>query len=198
MNAKFPRHCLPSWRLFTLAVPCFLFLSTRGAEPSYHFLKDIPIGSEGGWDYASVDSGARRLYVTHGTKVVVIDIDKDEVVGEVWSPRASMASLAPELGRGFASPARSQGEHRRSQNAEDVVKGGTSQNPAPFYMSLSEEVCTFLDEQVCTVFDANTGKIVTTIELSGKPVPSPTQASRICQYRTKNEVAVIDTKNTRW
>ncbi len=63
--------------LSTLAVP------TGRAEGPYKFLKEIPIGGGGGWDYLSVDQDARRLYVSHATKVVVIDIDKDTVVGEI-------------------------------------------------------------------------------------------------------------------
>lgn len=38
------------------------------AEPPYKFLKEIPIGGEGGWDYLYADSAGHRLYVTHGTK----------------------------------------------------------------------------------------------------------------------------------
>lgn len=48
------------------------------ADGPYRFLKKIDVGGEGGWDYLSVDSAGRRLYVTHQTKVVVIDIEKNE------------------------------------------------------------------------------------------------------------------------
>jgi hypothetical protein len=36
-------------------------------------LGEIAIGGEGGWDYLTIDSAARRLYVSHGTHAVVID-----------------------------------------------------------------------------------------------------------------------------
>jgi len=52
-------------------------------DPAYKLLKTITVGAEGGWDYLSVDVNARRLYVSHAAKVVVIDMDKDEVVGEI-------------------------------------------------------------------------------------------------------------------
>src|SRR5947208_13343856 len=74
------------------------------ADGSYHFLKEIPVGGEGGWDYLSVDSAGRRLYVSHATKVVVIDIDKDVVVGEITNtPGVHGLAPAPDLGKGFAS-----------------------------------------------------------------------------------------------
>jgi hypothetical protein len=37
------------------------------AEGPCRLLKEIPVGTEGGWDCALVDSGASRLYVSHGT-----------------------------------------------------------------------------------------------------------------------------------
>src|SRR5439155_16239856 len=54
-----------------------------GAEKSYQLLKEIPVGGEGGWDYLAVDQYARRLYVTHDTKLVVIDMEKESVVAEI-------------------------------------------------------------------------------------------------------------------
>jgi len=48
-------------------------LVASAAEGPYHFIKEIPVGGESGWDYLSVDPAGHRLYVTHGLKVVVID-----------------------------------------------------------------------------------------------------------------------------
>jgi hypothetical protein len=50
---------------------------------TYKLLKTTTIGGDGGWDYAATDEVNRRVCVTHANKVVVIDIDKDEVVGEI-------------------------------------------------------------------------------------------------------------------
>ena len=73
----------------------------------YHFIKEIPIGGEGGWDYLSVDPASHRLYVSHATKVVVVDTAKDEVVGEIAdTPGIHGVAIAPELNRGFASNGR--------------------------------------------------------------------------------------------
>ena len=48
---------------------------------SYHLLKEIAVGGEGNWDYLSVDPAGRRLYVSHGSKVVVIDVLSPAVRG---------------------------------------------------------------------------------------------------------------------
>ena len=46
-----------------------------GAERISRHSKQIKIGGEGGWDYLTMDSAARRLYVSHATHVVVVDVD---------------------------------------------------------------------------------------------------------------------------
>src|SRR5262249_35774634 len=48
--------------------------ATPAANGLYHFLREIPIGGEGGWDILTIDSEASRLYLSHATKVVVVDL----------------------------------------------------------------------------------------------------------------------------
>ena len=50
---------------------------TTPAVGDYRLLQTIPIAGDDGWDHPTVDSAARRLYVTHGTHVVVIDVDSE-------------------------------------------------------------------------------------------------------------------------
>ena len=84
-----------------------LQVTLPAADGPYRQLNEISVGGEGGWDYLSVDSAARRLYVSHATKVVVIDIDKDAVVGEIApTPGVHGIAVAPDLGRGFVSNGR--------------------------------------------------------------------------------------------
>jgi DNA-binding beta-propeller fold protein YncE len=86
--------------LLSLAAPG----PARAADGPYVFKKDIPIGGEGGWDYLSVDVAARRLYVTHATRVVVIDLDTEAVIGEIAdTPGVHGFAVAADLNRGFSS-----------------------------------------------------------------------------------------------
>src|SRR6185312_9128299 len=74
-----------------------------GSGP-YQFVTKIPIGGEGGWDILTIDSAARRLYLSHATKVVVVDLEKNAVVGEIADTPGVHAFLpVPELNRGFSS-----------------------------------------------------------------------------------------------
>ena len=170
-------------------------------ERPYRFLKEIPVGGEGGWDYSSIDTAARRLYVTHATKVVVIDLDKEAVVGEIAdTPGVHGFALAPELGRGFSSNGK---ENKSSivdlKTLKTLAKVDTGENPdAILYEPGQQEVYTFNGRgQSATVFAAKTGKVVAIIPLPGKPefATADPNASRVyCNIEDKNEVVTIDTK----
>ena len=62
--------------LLAVAVTFIAAQSALSAGVNYHLLQTIPVGGDGEWDYLSVDSAAQRLYVSHGSKVVVIDLAK--------------------------------------------------------------------------------------------------------------------------
>src|SRR5438128_10627362 len=90
------------------AILATLLATTAGgagaAEPHYKFVKETPIGGGGGWDYLHADAADHRLFVTHGTKVIVIDTEKDKVVGEIPdTPGIHGFVTAPDLQRGFSS-----------------------------------------------------------------------------------------------
>src|SRR3979490_251888 len=89
-----------------LAGVCALALqnATAGSDGPYEFLSEIPIGGEGGWDILTIDQAARRLYLSHATKVVIVDIDANKVVGEIDDMPGVHAFVAvPEVQRGFSS-----------------------------------------------------------------------------------------------
>jgi DNA-binding beta-propeller fold protein YncE len=70
----------------------------------YERVRTIEVGGEGGWDFLEVDSANRMLYVTRGTRVVVIDLDTEKVVGEIGdTPGVHGIAFVPALNRGFTS-----------------------------------------------------------------------------------------------
>jgi len=74
------------------------------SSDGYHLVKKIPIPGTGSWDYLTLDEVARRLYVSHGTQVEVLDVDSGAIVGQIPNTLGVHGiAIAPELGRGFVS-----------------------------------------------------------------------------------------------
>lgn len=78
--------------------------STMAAVGAYRVVKRIPISGKGGWDYLTADTEGRRLYVSHDTEVVVLDLDSGAIVGEIsGGPDMHGTAIAREFGRGYIS-----------------------------------------------------------------------------------------------
>jgi YVTN family beta-propeller protein len=174
--------------------------ATIVAQEPYKFLNEIPIGGEGGWDILTVDSAASRLYLSHATKVVVVDLNKNAVVGEIAdTPGVHAFMPVPELQRGFSS----NGKESKSSvvdlaTLKTLSKIDTGQNPdAIVYEPRRGEVYIFNHTgNSATVIDAKQAKVVATIPLGGGPefAVADKIAGRVyCNIEDKSEVAVIDT-----
>jgi len=179
-----------------------LLLIAPGAHgQNYKLLKSIPIGSEGGWDYLSIDAIARKLYVTHAGKIVIVDLAQDKVVGEIAdTPGVHGFAIAPELGHGFSSNG---AESRVSvidlKTLKTMAKIETGENPdAILFEPTRSEVYAFNGRgKSATVIDAKNNQVVATVPLSGKPefAAADGLSGRVfCNMEDKNEVAVIDMK----
>ena len=151
----------------------FLLASLLAPGP-YHVVKRISLPGEGGWDLLTVDAAARRLYVTHGTRVQVVDIDRDSLVGEIPNtPGVHGTVVAPDLARGYTSNGRAGAvtifDLRTLATLGTVdVKG---ENPdAIIYDPASLRVFTFNGRSHnATAIDAATGTVAGMIALDGKP-----------------------------
>jgi YVTN family beta-propeller protein len=53
------------------------------AQQPYKVIDKWKIGGEGGWDYLLADPSAHRLYITHGTRVEVLDTTTGKSVGAI-------------------------------------------------------------------------------------------------------------------
>jgi len=151
----------------------FFVTNAFAASPQYHVIKKIELGGNGFWDYLTVDNTARRLYVSHGTQVIVVDIETDKVVGNIPdTPGVHGIALAPELNRGFISCGQSNTAiifDLKSLKVLGQVKTGTNPDNI-LYDSTSKQVFTFNGRSNdATAFDAATGAVKGTIALGGKP-----------------------------
>ena len=201
-RCSLPKRAVEVWmRSILLTVGCLFVLlrAAAAAEQSYKLVTEIPIGGEGGWDILSVDSTSHRLYLSHATKVVVVDLEKNVVVGEIADTPGVHAFIAvPELKRGFSSNGR---ENKSSvvdlTTLKTITKVDTGESPdAMAYEPKSGEVYIFNHRgNSVTVIDAKSAKVVSTIELGGSPEfgVADSKAGRVyCNLEDKNEVVAID------
>jgi DNA-binding beta-propeller fold protein YncE len=147
----------------------------NAAEPAsaYHLIKTIKVGGNGGWDYLSLDAAARRLYISRGTHVVVLDVDKGKVVGKVAdTPGVHGIALVPKLNRGFSSNGREStvtAFDLKTLRETSRIKVGKGPD-AIIYDPATGRVFTFNGQgKDATAIDAAKEKVVGSIELGGKP-----------------------------
>jgi YVTN family beta-propeller protein len=148
-------------------------LAAQSASGGYSVSKKIPIPGTGGWDYLTVDEAARRLYVSHGTRVEVLDIDSLSLVGDIpKTPGVHGVALAPELGRGFVSNGQASTVTIFDlKMLKPISEIPTGQKPdAIIYDPATSRVFAFNGgSNTATVIDAATGKVAGTVELGGGP-----------------------------
>jgi YVTN family beta-propeller protein len=150
-----------------------MLLATAGFAANYHVVDTIQVGGEGGWDYLYVDTASNRLFLSHATKVVVVDLATNKVAGEIAdTPGVHGVAIATKLNRGFVSAGRANSvkifDLKTLQPIGDVKTG---QNPdAIQYEPTTDRVFTFNGRSKdSTVIDAKTGTVLSTIPLGGKP-----------------------------
>ena len=158
-------------RIITFALVLCSALASAG--DNYQITKKIPIPGQGSWDYLTVDEGARRLYVSHGTQVEVLDVDSGTIAGKVANTLGVHGiAIAPELGRGFVSDGQASTVtifDLQTLNALGEVPTGKKPD-AIIYDPATAQVFAFNGgSNSVTVINAASGKVAGTIDLGGGP-----------------------------
>ncbi|NTV53168.1 MAG: YncE family protein [Candidatus Firestonebacteria bacterium] len=184
--------------LFLLASLGTLSLAAQAGPSGYHMIRKLPLGGEGGWDYLVADSAARRLYVSRGTHVMVLNLDTEKVVGDIPdTPGVHGIALAPELNRGFTSNGQANTAtifDLKTLQVLGQVQTGTNPD-AILYDPASKKVFVFnRRSHDATVFDGATGNVVRTLAIGGKPefAVSDSAGKVYVNLEDAGEIAEID------
>lgn len=178
----------------------FACAAAYAAGPGYHVVNKIRVGGEGGWDYLTVDSAARRLYVSRSTHVVVVDIDSATVVGDIpGTPGVHGIAIAPELGRGFTSNGKANTATIFDlKTLREIAQVHTGTNPdAIVYDPATQKIFTLNGRSHdTTVFEAATGVVISTIALGGKPefAAADGKGKLYVNIEDTSEVVELDTR----
>jgi DNA-binding beta-propeller fold protein YncE len=186
----------------------FLGASAWGAPAgSYHLLKKVPLAAAPGggeyFDYLTMDSEARRVYVSHGTEVVVLDADKDTVVGTISDSRFKRVhgvALVKSLGKGFISDGDAQSAFvfdLKTLKVTGEVKTNQPDTDSIIYDPASKLIFTFNgSSHNSTVIDPAKEAVVKNIDLV-TAVEFPAVDGKGMIYdnnEDSNEVVAIDSK----
>ncbi len=156
--------------IFILA--CSLFAVGAPSE-GYSVVKKIPIPGQGSFDYLTVDEAARRLYVSHGTQVEVVDIDSLSIVGKIPNTAGVHGvAIAAEAGRGFVSDGQASTVTIFDlKTLKPIADVPTGQKPdAIIYDPATSRVFAFNGgSNSATAIDVATGKVAGTVNLDGGP-----------------------------
>ncbi len=170
----------------------------------YHLLKKVAIGAaEGGgeyFDYIAFDAAARRVYISHGTEVKVLDADSSAAVGAIAGlKRDHGIAIVAELGRGFISDGdageavifdlqtlKPIGRVKADDDADSIL-----------YDPASKRIFVFNGRpNSATVIDPATGAVVATLPLGGAPEQAVADGKGMIydNLEDKNEVIAIDSR----
>lgn len=185
-----------------LLLGCVLMLTACCAHPpqkqGYHQTKAIPVAGEGGWDLVTVDSDAGRVYVTHKTKLDVLDAHSGAILGEVTPlDGAHGVAIVPDLGIGFAS---SGNENRvivfDLQSFAVTGRIATGKKPdTVIYDPATKRVFVFnAGSDNATVIDPARRKKIGTVKLEGAPefAVADGKGTVFVNIEDRNELVAID------
>jgi len=143
------------------------------SSDGYHLVKKIPIPGTGSWDYLTLDEVARRLYVSHGTQVEVLDVDSGAIVGQIPNTLGVHGiAIAPELGRGFVSDGQASTVTIFDlKTLKTIGEVPTGKKPdAIIYDPATSRVFAFNGgSDSATAIAAAEGKVAGTVDLGGGP-----------------------------
>jgi DNA-binding beta-propeller fold protein YncE len=172
----------------------------QGAS-GYHLIKTIKPGGEGFWDYLNFDSATRRLFISRGTRVDVLDVDSEKIVGTVAdTPGVHGIALAPEIGDAYTSNGQAGTVSIFDLKTYQVIgHAQTSKGPDSItYDSGTKRVFTMNGfGKDTTAVDAVTGNVLATIPLGGRPETAVADGNGhvYVVLEDKSQMQEIDAKN---
>jgi len=162
-------------KLLMLLVAVSAFVVAGVSAPAgggYSVVKKISVSGQGGWDYLTVDDAARRLYVSHGTQVEILNVDTGESLGSIATMGVHGIALAPEFNHGFVSDGKANKVLMFDLKTDKVLAEiPSAKNPdGIIYDPATQRVFAFNGgSNSATAVNAATGKVAGTVDLGGGP-----------------------------
>ena len=186
-----------------LTVAAFPAPGGAAGTANYHVTHTFALPGDGGWDYLTYDAPGKRLFISRGTHVMVVDPAAGTVIGDIpETPGVHGIALAQELGKGFTSNGR--------DNSVTVFDLKTLKQTAKVALDAKNPDAIVYDPASKRVFtgnggsnnvsavDATTNAVVGNIALPGRPEFGAAGNGMVYfNIEDKNQIVAIDArKNT--
>jgi len=160
--------------LVTLTIFLVVVCLANAQEAGYKILDKVKLGGEGGWDYLNADPGTGMLFISRGTHVQVMDMEKKTLAADIPNTNGVHGiALAHEFGKGYISDGRDTAVTvfgLKDFKTIKVIKINGLNPDAIIYDDASKRVFTFNGRSSnATAIDAATDSVVGTVQLDGKP-----------------------------
>jgi YVTN family beta-propeller protein len=203
MHLRSPLNILTLSSLAIAAVAAFSLCNpvlSHAEDAGYHVTDKQHLDGDVKWDYLIVDAEHRHLFITHGDRVDVFDVDKKQIVGAIPNTHGVHGvALAADLDRGFTSNGKDNSVTLFELSTLKVI-GTTPTEKKPdgiVYDPASKRVFAANGESgSLTPVDAVTGKSLASIPLGGKPefVAVDGKGRLFVNLEDKNQLLVVDTQ----
>src|SRR2546430_8133601 len=175
-------------------------LASMQSGTGYKVETKYSVPGNGGWDYITIDSAARRLYLSHGTEVNVVDADNGKLIGTIPdTPGVHGAAIASEFKHGFTSNGRENKVSMFDTNTLALIKKiDVGKGPdGIYYDPATKRVFTNNHgSHDVTAIDAKTGEVVGTVKAEADGEEAGVADGVIyLNGEDTNEVIVFDPKS---
>jgi DNA-binding beta-propeller fold protein YncE len=171
-------------------------------QSGYRVLDKVKLGGEGGWDYLNADVKTGLLFISRGSHVQVMDMEKKALVGDIPNTNGVHGiALAHEFGKGYISDGRDTAVtvfEIATLKTLKVIKIKGINPDAILYDDFSKRIFTFNGRSAdATAIDASTDAVVGTVALGGKPefAQADGKGEIFVNIEDKNLVVAFDAKN---
>jgi YVTN family beta-propeller protein len=176
-------------------------LATLCAAQNYHVSEHWKVGGQGGWDYLLSDDSAHRLYITHNSRVEVVDSATGKPVGAITGLKSTHGVALNTDGKtGYISDGAGNAIvvfNRADFSVLATVPAGTNPDGITFE-PVTKTVWAFNGRSSdISVLDSASNKVVATVPLPGKPEfpQADGQGSVFANIEDKNEIVKLDAAN---
>jgi DNA-binding beta-propeller fold protein YncE len=197
--------CLLCWACVLAFAVLILSPAVFHAAPQdsgYRVLRTIPLGGEGGWDYVTVDSAARRVYIPRSTHILVIDADSGKQAADIQGMNGLHGvAVAPEFNRGFVTGNKTEQEGTvyvfdlKTLMLTSSIKSNSIDTDSLLYDPSTKRVYVNNgDGMNLTVVDAATAKVVGAMPFNANPEAAAAdgKGSIFQDYEDKGQVVEYD------